>query len=68
MKDYYEEQTEKMSDEEKKDFKDYRTMECAEDDLRTLMRAEEVRKNEERFKKAMLMAKRKKSELEAIDR
>ena len=38
----------------------------AEDDMRTLARAEEIRKDSKRFKAAVAMAKEKVKELEAL--
>ncbi len=41
-------------------------MKQAEDDMRTLARAEEIRKDAKRFKAAVAMAKEKVKELEAL--
>ena len=54
---YNKEQTEKMSKEDKKAFGDYNAMCRAEDDLHTLMRANEVKEDKERYNKAINYAK-----------
>lgn len=66
MKEYYEERTDEMSDEDKKAYGDYMTMERAESDLHTLIEAEEIKKDPKRMKMAKHCAKTKKDAIAGI--
>lgn len=63
MDSWNKEQTAKMTTAEKKLFKDYNGKQDAENDLDTLMRATEIKKNSKRLKLALACGKLKKEEL-----
>jgi hypothetical protein len=57
MSDWNDEQTEKMSDEDKKVYGDYEGKMRAESDVRTLTDAQEIKRDKKRMKMAVHCAK-----------
>ena len=61
---YSKEMTAKMSDADKKAYKDYETKEQAEHDVRVLTDAVRIRSDEKRFQRAKHCAKAKRKEID----
>lgn len=66
MMDYYKEMNGKMSASDKKMYGKYENQERAEQDVRSLMEAREIKADKKRHKMAMHCARAKKQEMDAI--
>lgn len=66
MDDYYERETEKMSDEDKKIYGDYEGKMKAERDADMMMDYMEMKNDKDRMKKAMHCAKKKMTALKEV--